>query len=49
MLRLTNGREQEWAEPLRDLQLLFCPLRQQVCQQGVAVAVDSQHWGRESR
>ncbi len=34
-----------WAEPLRNLQLLLCPLRHEVSQQGVAVAVDSQHRG----
>jgi hypothetical protein len=44
----------EWAEArvggaLMDLQLLLCPLRHEVSQQGVAVAVDSQHQGWESR
>ena len=38
-----------WAEPLRDLQLLLCTLRYEVDQLGVAVTVDSQHWGWESR
>jgi hypothetical protein len=44
-LRPTNGREQVRAEPLRDLQLLIRPRRHEVSQQGVAVAVDSQHRG----